>query len=335
MYANTPWSGHYDVQSTIWVTAHTTQFAQPGWRYLDSGSGFLPEKGSYVALRSSDKKNWSVVLETIDARNPQTALFRMAGGLAASEVYIWETNSTHTFERVAEVKPVNGAFTYTFDPDSLYTLTTTTGQGKGKAQPPASAAFPLPYRDDFEKVTSGHTPRYLADQDGAFEVQPCIGRKGRCLEQAITTKPIAWAATPNPYTLAGDVKWADYGVAADVRFLSAAPAVLIGRIDSADNFQDDKALWPSGYILCVKPGGAWELLSQIFGKPVVRLGSGSIKLDNGSWHHVELRFMGKQVTASLDGAKLIEVEDVTHTHGMFALGTEWNRIQFDNLRVTP
>jgi len=24
-----------------------------------------------------------------------------------------------------------------------------------------------------------------------------------------------------------------------------------------------------------------------------------------------------------------------HGHGMFALGTDWNRIEFDNLRVTP
>ena len=71
MYANTPWSGHYDVQGTIWATAHTTQFAQPGWQYLDSSSGYLPEKGTYVALRSPDGKNWSVVLETVDSRNPQ------------------------------------------------------------------------------------------------------------------------------------------------------------------------------------------------------------------------------------------------------------------------
>jgi O-glycosyl hydrolase len=335
MYANTPWSGHYDVQSTIWVTAHTTQFAQPGWQYLDSASGNLPEKGSYVALCSNDKKNWSVVLETIDAKQPQTVSFKLAGGLAATEVHIWETNSARTFEHVANVKLANGAFTYTFDPDSLYSLTTTTGQGKGIVQPPAAAAFPFPYGDDFEKVSLGHAPKYLSDQDGAFEVRPCAGRTGQCLEQVVTTKPIAWASTPDPYTLAGDASWTDYSVAADVRFLSAAPATIMGRIDSADNFQDDKALWPSGYILRVKPNGAWELLSESFSKPALTLGSGSVKLDRDSWHHLELRFRGKQIIALFDGVQLTSVANAIHIHGMIALGTAWDRIQFDNLRVTP
>ncbi len=334
MYANTPWSGHYDVQSTIWVTAHTTQFAQPGWQYLDSASGFLPDKGSYVTLRSADKKNWSVVLETIDAKQPQSVTFRLAGGLTATDVHIWVTNSTHIFEKVATVKPVDGKFEYTFQPESLYSLTTTTGQAEGLAHPPPAAAFPFPYEDDFEKVLLGHSPKYLADQDGAFEVQPCLGRTGQCLEQVVTTRPIAWASTPDPFTLAGDANWTDLSVAADVRFLSAAPATIMGRIDSADNFQDGKALLPSGYILRVQPNGAWELLSQSFNVPVVTLSFGSVNLDRGKWHHLELRFRGKQISASLDGAQLTSVEDTAHTHGMIALGTEWDRIQFDNLRVT-
>src|SRR5579859_6104288 len=155
MYANTPWSGYYNVQGTIWATAHTTQFAQPGWQYLDSASGNLPEKGTYVALRSPNKKDWSVVLETIDAKNPQKVLFHLAGGLTAKEVHIWETNNSRTFEHVADVKPEGGSFEYTFDPDSLYSLTTTTGQGKGSAQAPASKPFPFPYADDFEKTQPG------------------------------------------------------------------------------------------------------------------------------------------------------------------------------------
>ena len=335
MYANTPWSGHYNVQSTIWVTAHTTQFAQPGWHYLDSGSGNLPEKGSYIALRSPDGKNWSVILETIDAKAPQRVAFHLTGGLASTEVHIWETNSSRAFEQVATVKPANDTFEYTFEPESLYSLTTTTGQGKGTARPPAPSAFPLPYADDFETTSLNHTPKYLSDQDGAFEVHPCRERRGKCLEQVITTKPIPWGPLPDPFTMAGDDGWTDYSVSADARFLTTAPAALMGRIDSANVFEDGKARWPSGYVLRVKPDGAWELLSAEFKKPTLTLAAGSVPLNRLQWHHLELRFQGNRITASLDGTPLASVQNSTHQHGMFALGTEWDHIQFDNLRVAP
>lgn len=335
MYANTPWSGHYEVQGTIWATAHTTQFAQPGWQYLDSASGALPEKGTFVSLRAPDRKNWSVILETIGATHPQTVAFHLAGGLAASKVYVWETNDSRTFERVATVMPAQGAFNYTFDPDSLYSLTTTTGQGKGLAQPPPPAAFPFPYADTFERTPLRRAPKYLSDQDGAFEVRPCAGRPGRCLEQVITTKPIPWGPLPDPFTLAGDAGWSNYRVAANVRFLSVAPAVLMGRIDSANVFEDGKARWPSAYVLRVKPDGSWDLLSARFKHPVLTLAAGSRKMDPERWHHLELRFHGSRILASLDGARLAWVEDSTHSHGMFALSTEWGRVQFDNLQVTP
>jgi hypothetical protein len=335
MYANTPWSGNYEVQGTIWATAHTTQFAQPGWQYLDSASGYLPEKGTYVSLRSPDRKNWSVVLETIGAKQPQRVSFSVTGGLAASTVHIWETNNTRAFEHVADVAPTGNAFEYTFDPDSLYSLTTTTGQGKGTAEPPPAAPFPFPYTDDFESTALERAPKYLSDQDGAFEVHPCSGRVGKCLEQVITQVPIPWAPLPDPFTLAGDVNWTDYAVGADVHFLSEAPATVMARIDTADVFQDNHARWPSGYILRVKPDGEWELFSARYKKPVATLASGAARIDRGQWHHLELRVMGQTIKASLDGVPLASVEDSTHTHGMFALGTEWNRIQFDNLVVRP
>jgi|SRR5579862_693612 len=335
MYANSPWSGHYTVQGAIWATAHTTQFAQPGWQYLDSASGYLPEKGSYVSLRSADAKDWSVVLETIDARRAQRIVFKLAGGLGGKRVHIWETNLFRTFEHVADCDVVNGVFEYTFDPDSLYSLTTTVGQGKGTAEPPPAKGFPLPYAEDFEETAMGRTPKYLADQDGAFEVKPCAGRPGRCLEQVIVEKPIAWGPLPDPFTLAGDENWSDYTVSTEVRFLSDSPATIMGRIDSSDVFQDDKARWPSGYVLRVYPTGAWELISSAFKQPVATFAAGSVELDKTKWHQISLSFHGTTVTAAIDGKTAASVESAAHSHGMFGVGTEWGKAQFDNLRVEP
>jgi len=333
MYANTPWSGHYDVQGAIWATAHTTQFAQPGWQYLEDSSGYLPEKGDYVALRSPNHKDWSVVLETIDAKNPQQVTFHLRGGLAGGTVHIWETNDTHTFDHVADVRVRDGSFTYKFDPDSLYSLTTTTGQGRGTAEPPPQKPFPFPYREDFEKTSLHRAPKYLSDQDGAFEAVSCNGRAGRCLEQVITEKPIPWGPLPDPWTLAGDVNWTDYQLDTDARLDQPGNITLIGRVDSADVFKDGKAHYPSAYVFVVNEKGEWKLLSCAYKRPDRVLAQGAVGFAPSKWHHLRLRFAGKQITASIDGHGTASVEDADHTHGMFGIGTGWNRAQFDNVSV--
>ena len=334
MYANTPWSGYYLVQGAIWATAHTTQFAQPGWQYLDAGSGFLPAGGSYVAFKAPSGGDWSVVLETVDAKTPQTVSFRASGGLSGGTVHIWETNAAKTFTHVADVKPAGGVVRFAFDPDSLYSLTTTTGQGKGDAQPPKNTPFPFPYNQDFESTADSRAPKFLADQDGAFEVHPCHNRPGKCLEQVITEKPIPWGPLPDPFTLAGDADWSDYQVAADVSLASANEATLMGRIDSADVFQDGAMLWPSGYVLQLKKSGEWKLLCTKYKRSPRTLASGSINAAGNDWHRLALRFAGNRITAQIDGHDLMAVEDMTHTHGMMAIGTDWTTAQFDNLSVT-
>lgn len=333
MIANTPWSGHYEIQSTIWVTAHTTQFANPGWQYMDSSSGYLPDKsGTYIALKSLQSQDWSVVLETINAHAPQQLHFVLKDGLSTGKVHVWETNGEKTFAHIADLAPRDNTFTYTFAPDSLYSLTTRDDEGKGTAQPPPDKPFPMPYADNFEETALNKTPKYLADQDGAFEVHACEQRAGRCLEQVITQKPIPWEPLPDPFTLTGDSNRSDYRVSADVLPLTASSVTLMGRVDSANVFQDGKALWPSGYVLQVGKEGAWHLMSTQYKLPVRTLASGSIASHSG-WHHLMLNFHADQITAAIDGKKIGTVHDSTHKAGMFAVGTDWGRAQFDNLRL--
>lgn len=338
MYANTPWSGNYDVQSTIWVTAHTTQFANPGWKYMDSASGYLPnDSGTYVALHAptapGKRADWSFVLETTSANRPQQLSFKVGEDLKAGPVSIWQTNGDHTFEKVAEVPVKDGRFQYAFEPNSIYTVTSTTGQARGRTTPPAAAAFPFPYREDFESTKVGRTAKYLSDQDGAFEATACIGRTGTCVEQQVTIKPTPWLPRPDPFTIAGDPKWSDYRVAVDVRLPQGGAATVQGRIDSSDIFQDHNAVYSSGYVLKIEENGTWSLLSSRFKHPVMTLATGTTQVDS-NWHRIELQFSKQTITAILDGKQLGSVQDTAHSSGMVGFGSDWSKVQFDNLLVS-
>lgn len=333
MYANTPWSGHYEVQSTIWVTAHTTQFVKPGWQYLDQACGRMDDHVSYVSLRSPDKKQWSVVLETVDATNPKTVTFALKGGLADSTVHVWETSDTRTFEKIADVTPKNGEFQFTIEPGALYSLTTTTGQGRHVAVIPPPAPFPFPYGDDFDSTPLDRSPRFLADQDGAFEVNDCEGRSGKCLVQQIERKPIPWMVLPDPFTLTGDANWRDYSIEVDIRIPRYGTARVMGRIDSANSFADRNALHPSGYILTLDSDGKWQFASSAFSRADKVLESGTLAPISGDWHKVRLIFRGEQIAGVFDGKPLFAVKDYEHASGQIALGSSWTKVAFDNLKI--
>jgi hypothetical protein len=332
MYANTPWSGHYEVQSAVWVTAHTTQFAQPGWTYIDSACGYLAGKGSYVTLKSSSV-DYSIIVETVDATAPQKAAFVTTGNLSGGTVHVWETNATKNFEHIADLVPKNGSFSLTLEPDSLYSLTTTTGQGKGTAVAPAEARFPFPYEANFGLSDRGRSPRYFADQNGSFEVQPCIARKQSCLEQLIINKPIPWGPMPDPFTLLGSTDWGDYSVSVDALLEGHGDVTLLGRTDDADVFKDGEAPFPAAYVLEITQDGHWKLMSTKYKTPTATLGSGQAAFSLKTWHHLELNFTGSNIRAFIDGAQVASVQDTAHRSGMAGIGCGWNRAQFDHFAV--
>uniref|UniRef100_A0A672TTK7 Galactocerebrosidase n=1 Tax=Strigops habroptila TaxID=2489341 RepID=A0A672TTK7_STRHB len=69
MTAQEPWSGHYKVEAPIWITAHTTQFTQPGWSYLQV-DGHLQGGGSFVAL-TDGLGNLTIIIETMTYNHSQ------------------------------------------------------------------------------------------------------------------------------------------------------------------------------------------------------------------------------------------------------------------------
>ena len=341
--ANQPWSGAYTVGKQLWVTAQTTQFTAPGWTYINSASGYLQgnrSDGSYVTLKSPNGSDWSSIIETMDATAAQTVTFNVTGGLSTGTVHVWSTNvnsssSSNWFVHSSDITPSGGSFSLTLQPGYVYSLTTTTGQGKGTGASPAQGTLALPYSDSFDSDTAGQQPRYLAQQQGAFEVEPCAGgRSGQCLQQQAAVQPIEWDNNANPYTIGGNLSWANYTVAADVLIQQAGAVQLLGRVGTQTGFSPADI---DAYYFQVASSGAWSIFRNNTSGTITTLASGTVAaLGTGTWHHLALTLNGPAISGAIDGTTVGTVTDSTFTDGMIGLGVNgYQTDQFDNLSVTP
>ncbi|HUE36681.1 MAG TPA: hypothetical protein VMO20_04770 [Candidatus Acidoferrum sp.] len=348
MLADEPWSGHYIVGLSIWATAHTTQFAQPGWQYLDGACGYFggnPRNGSHVAIRSPNGKDFSLIAETIDAPAPQSATFAITGGLSPGPLHVWRTNmrSNKTddwFVRQPDVLSKRFNVTMTFDPGCIYSITTTTGQLKGATTPPPSAPWAFPYKDDFQSYALGKTPKYFSDQHGTFELAPAGGgRRGKCLRQVVTAKPIVWDGDADPGTIIGDRSWKNYRVSSDVLLEQPGYVDVIGRVAPAD--QMNKIY---GYHLRLTDKGHWSLFCRGYDKDnkndkETELASGDLAIGSGTgkWHRMALSFKDDRVTAVIDGTMVAkDIADNTYASGLVGYQvSHWQNAQFMNFEVLP
>ncbi|WP_328461736.1 RICIN domain-containing protein [Streptomyces sp. NBC_00448] len=345
LMADQPWSGSYTVGRDIWVMAHTTQFAQPGWKYLDGAGGYLagsgsggdPHSGSYVTLKSG--RDYSTVIETTDAQAPQTVSLTVKGGLSTKAVQVWHSNVASTdpaqwFDQEASITPHDGTYSLTLQPGSVYTLTTTRHQAKGAAVPPPSQTQPLPYRNDFSTYPAGTSPRYFHDWAGAFETATCPGDSGTrgCLRQVLTHAPLPWHTDMNytPTTFLGDPAWKDYQASADVRFEQpSTSAELLGRVDHADHDR-------SAYHLKLGTDGAWSLYTENQSATDTTLASGTVPAPGtGSWHNLALSMNGSTIEASIDHTRVATLTDTSHATGQtgFEVGS-FAKVDFTDVAVT-
>ncbi|HEY8986609.1 MAG TPA: ricin-type beta-trefoil lectin domain protein [Streptomyces sp.] len=341
--ASQPWSGAYSVGKNAWVMAHTSQFTAPGWRYLDTASGYIDgnrNNGSYVSLKSTNNSDYSTVIETVDASGAQTLNFNVTGGLSTGTVHVWSTdlrsaNTADYFVHTADLTPSGGAFSLTVQPGRVYTLTTTTGQGKGTATGPARSPLALPYSDTFDSYTAGTEAKYLMDWQGAFEVVACGGgRGGKCVRQMSPQKPITWDALTDPHALLGETGWGNYTVSSDVLLEQPGYVELLGRAGGHDY---DRTGGQNAYRLRLSDTGAWSILSSTTDGNVTTLARGTVTAPGtGTWHTLALTFDGTTITASVDGTRAGSATDRAWAAGQIGYGTsQGETAQFDNLSITP
>uniref|UniRef100_A0A671XGY7 Galactocerebrosidase n=1 Tax=Sparus aurata TaxID=8175 RepID=A0A671XGY7_SPAAU len=342
MTAEEPWSGHYMVDSPIWITAHTTQFTQPGWSYLQT-VGHLEQGGSYVAL-TDGRGNLTVVIETMThdhsvcIRPPllpfnvtsQNATFQLKGSFASiKELQVWrsqfnfKTQEPSFFEKLTPLKLVNGSFTLHLAEDEVYTLTTvTTGQKGSYPDPPPSAPFPKVYKDDFNvrNPPFSEAPDF-ADQTGVFEYYinmtdpgPHVFTLRQVLTQRSTTLPVR---RQRNLTVTCDVF---------MESVNTGGVFIAARVDKGG----ESVRSANGVFFWVFADGTYKVTND--------LGQYSHPLSGTRayvWHTLSLTVEGQYASGLLNGYPLWKNAVVlTAKNGWAAIGTHsFELAQFDNFAV--
>ena len=321
--ASSPWSGNYFLAPELWGHAHTCQFTGIGWKYLEGEAcGYFKNGGSYVTYKSTNNADYTIVIETKNAKTAQPVAFKIGGGLAAGKVSVWKSEASALFQKQACLVPQNGVIALALKPGAIYTLTTTAGQQKGEhPAPPPEKPFPFPYREDYEHYpTTGVLPLYHADIQGVFEVANRADGNGKCAQAVVQ-----FTNTKTPLdglTVLGDASWTDYQVSVDVAAGDTGSAALLGRVS------DTRGKAPKAYILKLAKDGDWSLLAY-----TNTLATGCATLPNRPWHNLKLRFAGAQIESFIDGQSVASVTNTNFPAGMVGLGTHTSAPSFDNLII--
>ena len=145
----------------------------------------------------------------------------------------WISNSSHQFLQLPDL-PVSagGMLVVELPRDTMITLSTTTGQYKGVA--PSSltakyAPFPLPYNVNFDADEVNKPARFLADNEGSFEVLPALGGEGgNNLAQTTPLYPMLGCGDVDPITSLGSPDWSNYGVSVRAQIVAPRPVYAVG-----------------------------------------------------------------------------------------------------------
>lgn len=364
--ATEPWSGYYELDSGLWMSAHFTMFMEQGWQYIDSacyGDGsenhsITNTTNNYMAAISPTTGDYSMVIcnDSDVSRNYTLTVSNL--DTAGNNVYIWETigpqsdsdtyNSNYLKNTAAYIPVDNGDNTYSYSievkPYSIITITTLVKENmiipSEQTSSASSSVLPLSYSDDFEYddeylLSRGNTPRYTTDQGGAFEVASVDGNKVLMQMTNDAIKPTDWRlrSTPNPITSLGDDRWSDYEASIDFKFDQNGDSsnyVGFGLRYLSSEINSNTA--ENGYLLKVFEDGTWNLL-----KNSKTVDSGTCNVLTKDWNTIIISANQNKITASLNNKTIVEYTDEYPfaNSGRICISSNYYNNMFDNLSVSP
>ncbi len=281
--ANTPWSGYYQPDIGIWISAHFMRFAKPGWQYMKEvcfGDGeenhtIWDTTDNYMTLISPDRshltmhfandtdktRNYKIIFRNLPELSETLSLIQTEGSAAPDPV------DQNWFQVIRQMEIITDAdkdisISVTVRPFSLLTLTTLDTSGIcGTAQLkkiPEYQRLSLPFFMNFPENDSN--PFYTTDQGGAFEL--IKSENGSLfLEQKITRPPTNWRfrSTPPPLTCFGEDTWSNYQASALVYFASPDPENYAGISMRYNSSVTNPESSECGLQLRLYANGIWQL----------------------------------------------------------------------------
>ena len=349
---------------------------EDAWRYLtracDSSVGGTEnldrnrEAPSYMTLVSPDKKNFSVIFDN-DSAQPRTYQIQVKN-LATSanqKLTVWESIGPKDeqdaydsrMKQVRESLPLtDGTVEITVNPHSIVTATTLELADdpevtyKRLESPYADhtlgskGANGVLYEDDFSYAgypgnylaSRGNTPRFTADQGGAFEVVDDGGN--HVVQQMITEKQRAldWEYSFAPNLTIGDDKWSDYQVAVAMKFddqtQQNSPTGNYFGIGLREMTDVKGRLESAPYVFKIYIDGSCQLIKD---DRIVSLNYVD-ELDLTISHQISFVAVGNRLTASIDEKQVFDYTDSDNPHfsGRVKLGSGYYQTQISQITVT-
>ncbi|KAH3705349.1 galactocerebrosidase-like isoform X1 [Dreissena polymorpha] len=359
MTADSPWSGYYRVDAPIWVTAHTTQFAWPGWYYAPQGSGssLLKDGGSMVSLVSWDSTQLTIVIETMSRNHsmcirpylpeyevrPQNISIQLQGYFAQlTSMFVhysklgFDGEDSILFKDMGTIPVVNGTIHLSLGVDEMYTLNTIGGGRKGNSSNiPPQKPFPLPYMDDFESYQEFMEPFNLAQQVGAFEIIKTTSSHGNVIRQMVLEAPIFWCEEEtSPFNIIGNTSWSDIYVELDV-YIGTVNATSGAYIAARVNKGGCESFSAEGVFFFIFPGQGIVVTGDL--ARTKELYKQDMNISTNTWYKMELLVKDGQVICLLNSKLVVRIAapfSPAPQNGFVALGTaDFGLADFDNLKI--
>ncbi|XP_067656749.1 galactocerebrosidase-like isoform X2 [Haliotis asinina] len=346
MNAFEPWSGHYEVSSPIWATAHTTQFTRAGWRYLKhgSGAGKLARGGSYVALVSPDGKDFTIIIETMTYNgsmcfHPDLIKWFSVAPQNITLVFDGSLTSITHFNRFFTQLHAAGEPTIfkQLSPITILTLTTLDHGRKGQhPPPPPSKPFPLPYTQDFERYRIDEEPYLFAQQIGSFEVHRAGGSHGQVMRQMTERMTIPFCnQTAAGIAIIGNTNWTHIYVEADVYDdgMDASKGVFIAARVSKRGCKTSSS---QGVFFFFYPQDNTYQLAPTLDRKIILQG-GDVEGVNKGWNNISLNVEGTTAVGKVNNKTVFTYSDLPAEpdQGFVAVGTgSLGYADFDNVKIT-